>query len=250
MFIDAIHYNVRDEVGVHKKAAYVVLVISAAGHKDVPGIYISENESAKYWLFILNELKNRGVKDIMIICADGLIGIREAMETAFPQTEYQRCIVHQVRNTLKYASEKDKKAFANDLRRIYTAPNEELAMGELDRVKEEWQTKYPNSMKSWYKNWDAISPIFKFSSETRRVVYTTNAIESLNSIYRRLNSQRSASSFTSIEGKRGCSGVLQPRNFERFSGRLRFPLIQSYNVLPLAGYSRSVIVRVTDLVLS
>ena len=192
VFIDAIHYNVRDEAGVRKKAAYIVLGISAAGHKDVLGIYISANESAKYWLSILNELKNRGVKDIMIICADGLAGIREAIESAFPQTEYQRCVVHQVRSTLKYVSEKDRKAFAGDLRRIYTAPNEELAMGELDRVTEKWQTKYPNSMKSWYKNWDAISPIFKFSSETRRVIYTTNAIESLNSIYRRLNSQRSA----------------------------------------------------------
>lgn len=192
VFIDAIHYAVRDEVGVRRKAAYIVLGISASGHKDVLGIYIGENESAKYWLSILNELKNRGVKDILIVCADGLTGIKDAIEAAFPQTEYQRCIVHQVRNTLKYVSDKDRKAFANDLRRIYGAPSEELALGELDRAAEKWQQKYPNSMKSWYKNWDAISPIFKFSSETRRVIYTTNAIESLNSIYRRLNSQRSS----------------------------------------------------------
>ena len=192
VFIDAIHYAVRDEVGVRRKAAYIVLGISASGHKDVLGIYIGENESAKYWLSILNELKNRGVKDILIVCADGLTGIKDAIEAAFPQTEYQRCIVHQVRNTLKYVSDKDRKAFANDLRRIYGAPSEELALGELDRAAEKWQQKYPNSMKSWYKNWDAISPIFKFSSETRRVIYTTNAIESLTSIYRRLNSQRSS----------------------------------------------------------
>lgn len=171
VFIDAIHYAVRDEVGVRRKAAYIVLGISASGHKDVLGIYIGENESAKYWLSILNELKNRGVKDILIVCADGLTGIKDAIEAAFPQTEYQRCIVHQVRNTLKYVSDKDRKAFANDLRRIYGAPSEELALGELDRAAEKWQQKYPNSMKSWYKNWDAISPIFKFSSETRRVIH-------------------------------------------------------------------------------
>ena len=184
VFIDAIHCAVRDEVGVRKKAAYIVLGISASGHKEVLGICIGENE---YWLSILNELKNRGVKDILITCADGLSGIKEAVEASFPQTEYQRCIVHQVRNTLKYVSDKDRKAFANDLRRIYGAANEELALGELDRAAEKWHQKYPNSMKSWYKNWDAISPIFKFSSETRRVIYTTNAIEGLNSIYRRLN---------------------------------------------------------------
>lgn len=123
VFIDAIHYAVRDEVGVRRKAAYIVLGISASGHKDVLGIYIGENESAKYWLSILNELKNRGVKDILIVCADGLTGIKDAIEAAFPQTEYQRCIVHQVRNTLKYVSDKDRKAFANDLRRIYGAPS-------------------------------------------------------------------------------------------------------------------------------
>ena len=132
VFIDAIHCAVRDEVGVRKKAAYIVLVISASGHKEVLGICIGENESAKYWLSILNELKNRGVKDILITCADGLSGIKEAVEASFPQTEYQRCIVHQVRNTLKYVSDKDRKAFANDLRRIYGAPNEELALGELE----------------------------------------------------------------------------------------------------------------------
>ena len=148
VFIDAIHYAVRDEVGVRRKAAYIVLGISASGHKDVLGIYIGENESAKYWLSILNELKNRGVKDILIVCADGLTGIKDAIEAAFPQTEYQRCIVHQVRNTLKYVSDKDRKAFANDLRRIYGAPSEELALGELDRAAEKWQQKYPNSMKS------------------------------------------------------------------------------------------------------
>lgn len=150
-----------------------------------------DNESSKYWLSVLNELKNRGVKDILIICADGLSGIKEAIAAAFPKTEYQRCIVHQVRNTLKYVPDKDRKAFASDLKTIYHASDEEKARLALDRVTEKWTAKYPNSMKRWYDNWDAITPIFKFSPDVRKVIYTTNAIESLNSTYRKLNRQRS-----------------------------------------------------------
>ena len=137
------------------------------------------------------ELKSRGVKDILILCADGLSGIKEAIAADFPKTEYQRCIVHQVRNTLKYIPEKDRKAFAADLKTIYQAPDEKKALAALDRVSEKWTVKYPNSMKRWKDNWDAISPIFKFSATVRKVIYTTNAIESLNSVYRRLNQQRS-----------------------------------------------------------
>ena len=172
-------------------AAYVILAVSMTGHKEVLSIHIGENESAKYWLGVLNELKNRGVKDVLVICADGLTGMKEAVSAAFPQTELQRCIVHQVRNTLKYVGEKNKKEFANDLKTIYHAPSEDAALEALDRVTEKWEDDYPNAMKSWYKNWDVISPIFKFSSDVRKVIYTTNAIESLNSGYRRLNKQRS-----------------------------------------------------------
>ena len=172
VYIDAIHYSVRDN-GVIRKLA------------------IGENESAKFWLSVLNELKNRGVKDILIICADGLSGIKEAIAAAFPKTEYQRCIVHQVRNTLKYVPDKDRKAFAADLKTIYQASDERKALAALDTVTEKWAPKYPSSMKRWRDNWDAISPIFKFSTAVRKVIYTTNAIESLNSTYRRLNRQRS-----------------------------------------------------------
>ena len=172
-------------------AAYVILAVSMTGHKEVLSIHIGENESAKYWLGVLNELKNRGVKDVLVICADGLTGMKEAVSAAFPQTELQRCIVHQVRNTLKYVGEKNKKEFANDLKTVYHAPSEDAALEALDRVTEKWEDDYPNAMKSWYKNWDVISPIFKFSSDVRKVIYTTNAIESLNSGYRRLNKQRS-----------------------------------------------------------
>ena len=191
VFIDAAHFSVRDNGQIRKLAAYVILAVSLTGHKEVLSIHIGEDESAKYWLGVLNELKNRGVKDVLVICADGLSGIKEAINAAFPQTELQRCIVHQVRNTLKYVGAKNKKEFANDLKTIYHAPSEEAALKQLERVTEKWEKDYPNAMKSWYKNWDVISPIFKFSADVRKVIYTTNAIESLNSGYRRLNKQRS-----------------------------------------------------------
>lgn len=191
LFIDAIHYCVRDNGIIRKLAAYVILGINLEGKKEVLTIEVGQNESAKYWLSVLNGLKNRGVKDILIICADGLSGIKEAITAAFPKTEYQRCIVHQVRNTLKYVADKDKKQFAADMKKIYQAPKAEQAEVIRDQVTEKWSEKYPNSMKSWVTNWDAITPIFKFSTDVRTVIYTTNAIESLNSTYRKLNRQRS-----------------------------------------------------------
>ena len=191
VFLDAIHFSVREDKSTVKKAAYVVLGVDQEGKKDILGIYIGTNESSKFWLMVLNDLKSRGVKDILILCADGLSGMKKAVTVAFPKTEYQRCIVHQVRNTLKYVSDKDKKAFANDLKTIYQASSEKVAVENLEKVTEIWEKVYPNSMKSWKKNWDIISPIFKFSQEVRKVIYTTNAIESLNSVYRRLNNQRS-----------------------------------------------------------
>ena len=191
VYIDAIHYSVRDEGVIRKLAAYVILGINTSGMKEVLTINVGDNESSKYWLSVLNELKNRGVKDILVLCADGLTGIKEAISAAFPKTEYQRCIVHQVRNTLKYVPDKDRKAFATDLKTIYQATDEKKALEALERVTAKWTPKYPNTMKRWKDNWDSISPIFKFSSTVRKVIYTTNAIESLNATYRKLNRQRS-----------------------------------------------------------
>ena len=191
IFIDAVHFSVRESGIIKKLAAYIVLGINKDGYKEVLSIEIGDNESSKYWLGVLNGLKNRGVKDIFVICADGLTGIKEAISAAFPETEYQRCIVHQVRNTLKHVPEKDRKKFANDLKTIYHAPTEKEAQEQLDVVMDKWGEKYPHAMRSWYDNWDCISPIFKFSDTVRKVIYTTNAIESLNSSYRRLNRQRS-----------------------------------------------------------
>lgn len=191
VFIDAIVFNVRDNGVIKKQAAYIILGISEEGQKEVLTITIGDNESAKYWLSVLNELKNRGVQDILVLCADGLAGIKEAIEAAYPLTEYQRCIVHVVRNTLKYVSYKDRKAFAADLKTIYHASDEQTGHKRMLAVTEKWQSKYPNSMQRWADNWDVISPMFKFSAQVRKVIYTTNAIESLNSGYRRLNRQRS-----------------------------------------------------------
>jgi len=191
IFIDAIHYSVRTDGIVKKRAVYVVLGVNMEGLKEVLGLYIGGNESSKYWLSVFNELKNRGIRDIFVACADGLPGIKEAIEAAFPKAEYQRCIVHQVRNTLKYVADKTKRELAQDLKTIYHAPNEESAYKNLANVTKKWEDKYPNAMKSWHKNWDVICPIFKFSATVRKVIYTTNAIESLNSTYRRLNRSRS-----------------------------------------------------------
>ena len=197
VFIDAVHFSVRDDGVIRKLAAYVVLGINEDGKKEVLTIVIGENESSKYWLSVLNSLKNRGVQDILILCSDGLTGIKDAIATAFPMTEQQRCIVHIVRNTLKYVANKDMKAFAKDLKTIYTSPDEKNALKQLETVTEKWEPLYPHAMNRWEENWDAISPIFKFSKDVRTAFYTTNAIESLNASYRRLNRQRSV--FTSSQ---------------------------------------------------
>jgi transposase-like protein len=191
VFIDAIVFHVRREKTVQKTAAYIGLGINSEGMKEVLSIEIGENESAKFWLSVLNSLKNRGIRDILTICADGLAGISEAIEAAFPQTEYQRCIVHMVRNTLKHVSEKNRKAFAGDLKRIYHAPDEETGHQTMLEVKEKWDKIYPNAMKRWQDDWSAVCPVFKYSASVRKVLYTTNVIESLNSQYRKLNNSRS-----------------------------------------------------------
>ena len=161
VYIDAIVFNMRENNVIRKAAAYVILGINEEGRKEVLSITIGENESAKFWLSVLNELKNRGVQDIFVICADGLSGIKDAIAAAYPLAEYQRCIVHVVRNTLKYVADKDKKAFANDLKTIYHAPDEQTALARLDEVRAVWEAKYPGCMNRWSDNWDCISPMFK-----------------------------------------------------------------------------------------
>lgn len=173
IYLDAIHYSVREDGVIRKLAAYMILRITLEGKKEVLSIQSGENETSKYWLSVLNGLKNRGVKDILILCSDGLSGIKEAITATFPKTEQQRCIVHMVRNTLKYVADKDRRAFAADLKTIYHASDEGTAREALEKVTAKWTPKYPNSTKRWQDNWDAISPIFLFPMEVRKVIYTT-----------------------------------------------------------------------------
>mgnify|MGYP002928614253 FL=1 len=190
VFIDATHFHVRDYGQIVKKAAYVVLGIDKDGMKKVLTITIGENESAKYWMTVLNELKNRGVQDILVLCADGLTGLKDAISAIYPKTEYQRCIVHQIRNSLKYVPYTDRKELANDLKTVYKASTEELGYTNLLELEEKWKHKYPGAIQSWIDNWDVLSVFFKFSAEIRKIMYTTNAIESLNSTYKRINRNR------------------------------------------------------------
>lgn len=185
VFIDAVHFSVRQDNQVVKKAAYIVLGVDKEGSKDIIGIWIGENESAKFWLGVLNDLKQRGIKDILILCSDGLTGIKEAIQAAFPKTIQQRCIVHIIRNSVKFVYYKDKKEFCNDLKTIYTAKNEKDGYNNLQKVKEKWKNKYPNSLKNWEENWDAICPFFNYSDSIRKIMYTTNTIESLNRQFRK-----------------------------------------------------------------
>ena len=190
VFIDATHFHVKDNGQIVKKAAYVVLGIDEDGMKNVLTITVGENESAKYWMTVLNDLKNRGVQDILILCADGLTGLKEAISAIYPKTEYQRCIVHQIRNSLKYVSYTDRKELAHDLKSVYQASTADNGYENLIELEEKWKSKYPGAIQSWLDNWEVLSVFFKFSAEIRKVMYTTNAIESLNSTYKRLNRNR------------------------------------------------------------
>lgn len=191
IFIDAIHFSVREESRVVKKAAYIVLGINKEGYKEILGIWIGENESSKFWLGVLNDLKSRGVADILIICSDNLTGIKQAIETAYPNTIQQRCIVHMIRNSVKFVSYKDLKEFCKDLKKIYTSKNEKQGYEELQKVKEKWKDKYVGAFKTWEENWDAICPFFQFSEPIRKIMYTTNTIESLNRQFRKYTKTKS-----------------------------------------------------------
>lgn len=192
VILDAIHYNVRDNGIVTKKAAYVAIGTDLEGRKDVLGIWLGANESAKYWLSVLNGLKNRGVSDILIASVDGLSGFVEAINTAFPKTEVQRCIIHQIRSSCRYVSYKDIKQFTADLKPVYKAPTEEIALAALDEFEAKWVKKYPLGVKSWRVNWTELSTMFKYPPEIRKLIYTTNAIENFNRQLRKVTKTKSA----------------------------------------------------------
>lgn len=190
VFMDAVHFNVREDNRTVKKAVYVAIGTRLTGEREVLGMWVGGNESAKYWLGVLNEIKNRGVDDIMIVSVDGLTGFVDAIHAVFPQAEIQRCIVHQIRYSTKFISYKDRKAFVSDLKLVYKADTEELAVQALDDLEETWGKKYPSSIASWKTNWPQLSTYFKYPSEIRKLIYTTNSIENFNRQLRKVTKSK------------------------------------------------------------
>lgn len=189
VFLDAVHFKVREEGRIVTKAAYVALGINSEGYKDILGIWIGENEGAKFWLKVCNELKNRGVQDILVVCIDGLKGFPDAIHTVFPETKVQLCIIHQIRNTLKYVASKDQRAFMKDLKKVYGAESEEIAMVNLETMMESWK-KYSVILENWLDKWDSLSTYFCYGCQIRRLIYTTNTIEGFNRQLRKVTKTR------------------------------------------------------------
>lgn len=192
VYLDAIWLKVRDEGHVVNKAAYLAIGIRLDGLKDVLGIWLEKEEGAKFWLKVITELQQRGLKDIFIACVDGLKGFPEAIESVFPNTQVQVCIVHMVRNSLRYVSYKDRKKLVSDLKQVYQAPTEEKALRALSEFEKKWNDRYPLIAKSWRSNWTRLSPFFAYPADIRRAIYTTNAIESMNNALRKVTKNRGA----------------------------------------------------------
>ncbi len=192
VWLDAIHYKIRENGKVVGKAVYTILGVNLEGRKEVLGLYISEHEGANFWLQVLTDLSNRGVKDVLIACVDGLKGFPEAIEAIFPNTEIQLCVVHQIRNSLKYVGSKNQKEFMADLKRVYKAGTKDLAASELDILAGKWNEKYPIVITSWRNNWERLSQYFKYPEDIRRIIYTTNTIEAVHRQFRKLTKTKGA----------------------------------------------------------
>lgn len=190
VWMDAIHYKVKEENSIKTKAVYCLLGVGRDGTKDLLGLYINETEGARFWLQVLSDLQNRGVKDILIASIDNLKGFAEAIESVFPQTEVQLCVVHQIRNSTKYVAYKDLKPVMASLKKVYTASTKEQGETQLDELEKEWKTKYPSMVKSWQTNWERLSNYFKYPQEIRKVIYTTNIIESFHSQLRKVTKSK------------------------------------------------------------
>ena len=190
MFLDAIHYHVKEEGQVVKKAVYIAIGIRLDGTKEVMGMYIGGNESAKYWLGVLNDLKARGVQDILVCCVDGLSGFCDAIATVYPQTDIQRCIIHQIRSSTRFVVSKDMKSFISDLKKIYKANTQEDSWEQLDAFDSKWGKKYPAAVKSWRDSWNELTSFFQYPYEMRSLIYTTNAIEGFNRQLRKVTKTR------------------------------------------------------------
>ena len=190
VYLDAMYFKVRSNGKIVNKAVYICLGYTLEGYKDILGIWVDEAEGAKFWLSICNDLKNRGVKKILIACMDGLKGLPQAIKTVFPTVDIQTCIVHQIRNSIKYIASKDKKAFMKDLKEVYKATTEELALVQLDNLKEKWGSNYGMVIDSWYNNWNNLDTFFKFSPQIRKLIYTTNVLEGFNRQVRKFTKVR------------------------------------------------------------
>ena len=191
VFMDCIHYKVRADGRILSRAAYVVLGVSVEGYKEILSITVGANETSKFWLGMLNDLKNRGVKDVLFSCVDGLSGFKEAIQAVYPQAQIQRCVIHMLRNSFKYVDHSDLKKSSSDLKAVYNAPNETAALSELEAVKEKWGRKYPYAISNWEDNWEDVSSFFQFSDDIRRIMYTTDIIEGLNRQYRNVTKTKS-----------------------------------------------------------
>ena len=192
IYLDAIHFKVRKDSRIINKAAYSVLGITISGHKDILGIWIGESESASFWLSVLNDLKTRGVEDILIVSKDGLTGFSDAINSVFPQTELQLCVIHQIRNSTKYVSHKDRKELITDLKQVYQALTLEEAELNFELFKEKWEKKYPVVTKSWENNWLELTAYFKYPQQIRRIIYTTNTIEGYHRQLRKVTKTKTA----------------------------------------------------------
>ena len=191
VYMDAMHFKVRDDGRVVNRAAYICLGINKEGMKDILGIWIGESEGAKFWLGVCNELKVRGVQDILLACVDGLKGFPEAIKSVFPDAEIQTCIIHQIRNSIKYVASKDKKEFMKDLKPVYKAASEEIGFQNLELLESKWGKKYSIIIKSWHDNWENLSTFFKYPPEIRKIIYTTNTLEGFNRQLRKVTKTKS-----------------------------------------------------------
>lgn len=193
IYLDAIHIKLRRDGKVMNVAVYIVLGVTMNGYKDILGHWVSDGaEGANFWLSVLSDLQNRGVEDIFVASVDGLTGFSEAIHAVFPQTEVQRCIIHQIRNSLRYVSWKDRKAFVQDLKSVYQAPNREAAEANLQRLGEQWNDKYAIAVRSWENHWDELSTFFDYPAEIRRMIYTTNSIEGYNRQLRKVTKNKAS----------------------------------------------------------
>jgi len=200
VFMDCIHYKVREDGRILSRAAYVIMGVTIEGYKEILSITVGANETSKFWLGMLNDLKNRGIKDVLFFCVDGLPGFKEAIQAVFPSAQVQRCVIHMLRNSFKYINYADLKKFSADFKNVYNAPNESIALDELEIVKEKWGKKYPYAISNWENNWEDVNSFFQFPDEIRRIMYTTNIIEGLNRQYRKVTKTKSVfPSDTSLE---------------------------------------------------